>query len=360
MAHVLRSYSRLAIWLAVTGAIPSAVAASRSDYLSDAMNATDVLNQQWYDASKGLYQNLWWNSANALTSLADLASINKDQFLSTANYYLSTSLSAAPKTNGGSFLNTYYDDEGWWAMAWIRAYDVTGNSQYLDTAKTIFKDMITGQGATCGGQWWSKDKQYVASIANELFIEVAASLANRAGNDGTDYRSYAQNELDWFLKSGLINSDNTINDGIDISTCKPTGTVFTYNQGVILGALVEMHKLTNDQSHLDTANRIAGGALAHLVDSNGILTEPGYPGPPDNTSAQFKGVFARNLAELQAVSPNDQYVQFLQKNADSIWKSDRQGDGQIGPDWQGPYYDASMATQSSALDCVIAAAKVSS
>lgn len=360
MAHVTASFPPLALWLAFATGIPSALAASRSDYLSDAMNATDVLNQKWYDASTGLYQNQWWNSANALTSLADLASINKDQFLSTAEYYFSTSLTAAPKTNGGNFLNNYYDDEGWWAMAWIRAYDVTGNSQYLDTAKTIFKDLLTGQNATCGGQWWSKDKGYEASIANELFFEVAASLANRAGNDGTDYQSYAKSELDWFLGSGLINSDNTINDGIVISSCKPNGTVWSYNQGVILGGLVEMHKLTNDQSHLDTANRIAGGALAHLVDSNGILTDPGYPGPPDETAAQFKGVFARNLAELQAASPNDQYVQFLQKNADSIWKSDRQGDGQIGPDWQGPYYTASMATQSSALDCVIAAAMVSS
>jgi len=38
-------------------------------------------------------------------------------------------------------------------MAWIKVYDVTQDAKYLDAAKDIFTDLLTGLGATCGGQW---------------------------------------------------------------------------------------------------------------------------------------------------------------------------------------------------------------
>jgi hypothetical protein len=39
---------------------------------------------------------------------------------------------------GGGFLNNYYDDEGWWALAWIAASDRTGNAHYLNMSGQIF------------------------------------------------------------------------------------------------------------------------------------------------------------------------------------------------------------------------------
>ena len=133
--------------------------------------------QTWYTQSTGLYQTTgWWNSANALTMLADYSLVAH-----TASYttVFSNSFQQAQKTNSG-FLNNYYDDEGWWALAWIAAYDLTHTQQYLDMASSIFTDMSGGWDSTCGGGiWWSKDKTYKNAIANELFLSVAAHLANR-------------------------------------------------------------------------------------------------------------------------------------------------------------------------------------
>src|ERR1700684_309417 len=72
--------------------------------------------QSWYTQSTGLYQTTgWWNSANTLTMLADYSLVALTAIYNTV---FSNSCQQAQKTNSG-FLNNYYDDEGWWALAWI-------------------------------------------------------------------------------------------------------------------------------------------------------------------------------------------------------------------------------------------------
>jgi uncharacterized protein YyaL (SSP411 family) len=109
--------------------------------------------QGWYNSSTGLYTNAgWWNSGNAITVLVDFARISKS---TQYNSLLANTYTAAQKTNPG-FLNKYYDDEGWWALAWIDAFDLTGDQRYLSIAKSIFADMANGWDDTCGGGiWWS-------------------------------------------------------------------------------------------------------------------------------------------------------------------------------------------------------------
>lgn len=359
MVFKTSAISSIALSLAVSQLPSSVFAASRADYTGYAINASDVLNQQWYDQNNGQWQGLWWNSANALTAIADMAALDWNSYGNTAKWYFDNTFRAAKADNNGVWTNHYYDDGGWWAMCWIRAYDLTKEQRYLDAAKDIFQDYLTALGDNCGGVWWSKDREYEASIANELFFETAASLANRVNNPSTDYRKYAEQNLDWFMSAGLVNAKNVITDGITEKNCQAGGAVFTYNQGVILGGLVEMHKLTNNDDHISNAHRIAAGALDYLTDENDILREKEWPGEVDETGAQFKGIFVRKLAELHTASPRDRYADFLRKNADGVWANARAGNGTIGSKWQGPYDPPSMATQSSGLDLFVAAAQVS-
>src|SRR5262249_34532330 len=130
--------------------------------------------QQWYDWSRGLWATTnWWNAANALTVLINYS------ISSGSTDYQPVVENTFDRNASRGFLNHYYDDEGWWALAWIDAYDWTGDPRYLDMARSIFDDMTTGWDTVCdGGIWWNKDRRYKNAIANELFLSVAAHLAN--------------------------------------------------------------------------------------------------------------------------------------------------------------------------------------
>jgi predicted alpha-1,6-mannanase (GH76 family) len=69
---------------------------------------------------------------------------------------------------------------------------------------------------TCGngGIYWDSSRTYINAISNELFLSLAAHLANREPSNKTYYVDWAQKEWEWFFASGLINSGYTINDGL--------------------------------------------------------------------------------------------------------------------------------------------------
>jgi len=335
---------------------------STPSYSQQAADGIKTL-QQWYTQSSGLYATGWWHSANAITVLANYEKVTGD----TSYYSVLSNTFAASQSTNRNFINAYYDDDGWWALTWIDAYDLTGNASYLSMAETIFSNIAKNgwDTTTCGGGiWWSTANGYKNAITNELFLTIAAKLANRStGTVSASYLTWAQTEWAWFKSSGMINSQNLINDGLDSTnskTCVNNGkTTWTYNQGVILGGLVELYKADQDATLLLQAEVIANAAIANLSTSSGILNEPGTLSGSDGP--QFKGIFMRNLMALYGALPNTdtqgaQYKAFAQANANSIWTSAQSGSYGFGGLWQGPFDAADATRQSSALDAIIAAA----
>ncbi|MDE3067578.1 MAG: glycoside hydrolase family 76 protein [Verrucomicrobiota bacterium] len=312
----------------------------------NANTATAVLAlQRWYDTTNGLWNTTgWWNSANCVDALEDDIAANDD------TNYLATLQNTFSLNSGGHFLNYYYDDEGWWANAWIRAYDLTGNAAYLNMAKTMFADLTNGWDGHCnGGLWWSKARTYKNAIPNELFLLTAIRLHQRTPGDGGPgtYFYWATNEWAWFRASGMINGFNLINDGLT-SNCLNNGeTTWTYNQGVILGGLTDLYKATGNANYLSQAEAIANASISHLVSGNGVLQEPCDCGGGD--VPEFKGIFIRNLAYLYDEDHRPAYFNFLFNNAHAVWFSDRNSSNQLGMLWTGPFDAADAARQSSAI-----------
>jgi predicted alpha-1,6-mannanase (GH76 family) len=321
------------------------------DFRGYADSAAAALQQQ-YDVATGLFPSTgWWNAANALTALIDYSLITQ----STA--YVGDIVNTFDKNKTSNFLNDYYDDEGWWALAWIRAYDLTHQAQYLDAAKTIFNDMSGGWDGTCnGGIWWSKAKTYKNAIANELFLEVSVRLHQRTpGDNGAgSFLEWAQREWQWFNNSGMINGDNLVNDGLTSGCVNNGQTAWTYNQGVLIGGLVDLASVSGDNSLVARASAIAQASMTKLVDGNGVLREPCEPSCGGD-GPQFKGVLMRHLGELEARTGDATLRVFIEHNADWIWNANRNGQNQLGLSWSGPFDSADAARQSAALDALNAA-----
>lgn len=130
---------------------------------------------------------------------------------------------------------------------------------------------------------------------------------------------------------------------------------YSYNQGVVLGGLVELNAAAPNQTYLESANNIAKAAIKTLADSNMVIHDFCEPNGCLPDATQFKGIFLRNLQILNRATPNSLYKQVINSCANSIWNSDRNSQNQLGVVWSGPVNAISASTQSSALDALVAA-----
>jgi predicted alpha-1,6-mannanase (GH76 family) len=337
---------------------------SGPDYEAHAAAGIDAL-QRWYCRWTGRWRTTgWWNSANALTTLIGHIERTGDRRHAPVlhkTFHLA-------RWRHRDFVDRFFDDNGWWALAWIAAYDLTHEDRYLDAARVIFARQVTAWDDTCrGGLWWSEDRKYKNAITNELFLSLAAQLHLRTPDTDGSYLTWAQREFDWFHASGMIGPSGLINDGLT-SQCTNNGRpTYTYNQGVILGGLAALHEISGDAAYLELGESIADATLSHLTspaDASppGILVEPGEAKMAQERShgdgSQFKGVFIRNLRDFYRRSPRPAYRDFILRNAESVWDNSRNAQNQFGVCWTGPFDTADASRQSSALDALGAAASV--
>ena len=339
---------------------PAAAEGKGPDYRGAASAGVSVL-QRWYSRRTGLWQSTgWWNSANALTAVIRYSQSTGDQS------YLGVVENTFIRAQRGfirvqrrkpGFINDYFDDNLWWALAWVTACDLTGDERYRAAAQAIFAHSLGGWDDTCGGGlWWNEKRDYKNAITNELFLTLAALLAARVPGK-QEYRDWAARAWEWLLGSGLIGPSGLVNDGLTAACVNNGDTTWTYNQGVIVGGLAVLHDITADGGYLAQAEAIATAALRDLTVPPGILAEPGKQPRRgrDHDHAQFKGIFVRNLYELYLRSPRGEYRDFILANARSLWRNSRNQRNQIGLAWTGPFDRADAARQGSAIDALNAA-----
>ncbi|MEU5026096.1 glycoside hydrolase family 76 protein [Streptomyces milbemycinicus] len=321
----------------------------------------------FYDRQSGRWDPdaPWWQSGNALQALLDyMAKTGSRKYLAEAEHTVEVQRAPLPwwPEGGGEFRADSTDDTGWWALSMVRMYDLTHDRSYLDIARTDeayirgYWDDVCG-----GGVWWDiPGKTYKNAISVELYIKLLASLHNRIPGDKV-YLKRALEAWAWFRDSGMINGDHLVNDGLRTQSgdCSNNGgTTWTYNQGVILGGLAELYRATGDRSLLADARKIADAVIADpSLSPGGIVTEPcEAAGDCNADQVSFKGIFARNLGELDDVLPGHPYRGYLLAQARSAYAHDRDGRDRYGLRWAGPFDGAgvSIGTQDSAVSLLTA------
>ncbi|MET8152139.1 glycoside hydrolase family 76 protein [Actinoplanes sp. NPDC049668] len=354
---------------AVTGANGACTAWARPAN-DRAAAAADALMYA-YRPDTAWWPSSWWNSAVAVTTLMDWmkrTGRTDHRWIVERTFEVNkVAFPAGVKSSDpieGHFISRAIDDAAWWGLAWVRAYDLTGEARYRDEAVTI-ANYVHGfwDTSTCGGGvWWDRERTYKNAVTAGLYVRLAAALHNRLPGD-TAWLNRARTGWNWFAASGMINSAGLVNDGLTRGCANNGQTVHTYNQGLAIGASLEVWRATGDANVLAASRRLADAAMASpVLTRNGILTEScdSPTATCDDNGKQFKGIFMRYLGDLADATGVAGYRAYARTQADSIWAADRDSLNRLGQRWNGQspagYPNArDWRTQASALGALIAA-----
>ncbi|KAJ2971170.1 hypothetical protein NQ176_g7827 [Zarea fungicola] len=214
------------------------------------------------------------------------------------------------------------DDQGFWALTSMMAAEAvfpnppSDTPQWLAGVQAVFNEYVVRwkeENGLCGGglRWqvysFLNGWDYKNSIANGCFFNIAARLARFTGNQ--TYADWANTIYDWEVSQGLITSDYTIYDGIEVNdatkTCQNVHQVqFTYNAGVWLQGAAAMYDFTKN----DTWKAHVDGIFNYTQRTffkNNIIYEPACELVPscDQNMVSFKSYLIRFLAATAQLAP---------------------------------------------------------
>ncbi len=333
----------------------------------------DSVAQERADAAiDSLYSNLWnsatqnfrgaaanyWIYAQTIDVAGMAIARNRAKY---ANYV--SSLYKAQSTRGwheGS--DTYYDDENWMALALTRAYQITqpdpapGENpvNYLNTAESLYADIMgavvkDSSGNFAGIRWhYAQDGRATASNAGPVITGLL--LAKLTGNSA--YRNFAVQAYDfWFNKmvdtsvyrvADFLNSDGSI-----------VWTDWTYDNGLMVGAALQLYTATGNSTYLTQARRFAEYMITHESVSTQygpVLKEVVCGNDCSGDATEFKGIALRYLIDLLAVDgANTSLRNLVDATVASLWYAGRSAQtGLFGIKWEADLPAFDLGTQNSA------------
>jgi predicted alpha-1,6-mannanase (GH76 family) len=315
-----------------------------------AEQAHGLLVGRFWHARRGLFRihathrSLWparwhyWWQAHALDALVDAVD-RRDQAAAEIRERIQTLLHGVRRRNGGRIDNDYYDDMAWMALALLRAEESAGVGT-IGLVRELAAQIRRGWDERHGGVVWRRGDTYTNTPANAPVAVLAARLYQR-DRDPTDL-DWALRINDWLHETLVDGPTGLVWDGVHPETDPgPSRELYTYNQGTVVGASVELHRVTGEAEHLRRAVRTAAATLDRFVrPADGMLPDEG-----DADGGLFKGILARYLGELvreangsdlseDAGSVIDRVTEMLRHNAVALVSAG--GMGPVGPDWARP------------------------
>jgi predicted alpha-1,6-mannanase (GH76 family) len=232
--------------------------------------------------------------------------------------------------NGGAWLNRYYDDIAWLGLALQRAGTLVGRSgpSALPRITHRLHDGWTEGGG--GGIWWRRDDDFKAAPANGP----AAILLARDGQS-----AFAAAITDWMAETLVDPDSGLVRDGVRVA---PDGSIravepyiYTYNQGVYLGACVELVARDGHQRWADRSLALVDAVRHRLAGPDGVL-----PGSGGGDGGLFAGITARYLADAALRVPELAVAtrELVFANAEAVWKGRAEvGGGPVfSAEWRDP------------------------
>ena len=283
----------------------------------------------------------WWQ-AHYLDCLVDAASRNSTK---NRRKRLRKTVRGIRVRNGKFTRNRYYDDKAWLALALHRMGDLEKVPLPKGTKELEF-DIISGIDSTTGVLPWRRGETFFNVPSNGP----GAIMMARPGR-----LDQAAGIVDWIFDN-LINDDGLIMDGIRMRMHGPetVRNIHPYNQGVALGACLEIALALRERVGFGYSETIDGIADADKVDESmrfitrirelvqAIAVHMATPGgvidwdSGDGDGGLFKGILMRYLADVAVRLPADSPANRAAKklaarlvlaSATSVWNHRLEVDG---------------------------------
>jgi predicted alpha-1,6-mannanase (GH76 family) len=288
--------------------------------------------------------NYWWQ-AQVLDCLVD-AYIRSPNPARRA--HVSRFVTGVRCRNGKDWLNDYYDDMAWLALALQRAEQYVGVRRPGAIARlgSALKDGWTEDGG--GGVWWRRRDKYDENFKNVPANGPAAILFARL----KDERAY---ETARWIEANLVDPrTGVVWDGLRVG---PDGGIrrvetptYTYCQGVYLGACLELASWGNDRRSREWAERASRTVTAvatHLTTESSAAPSLVLRGQGGGDGGLFAGILARYLARAALTLPELGHAfepaaflaaELVFGSARAAWnnRGPAPGGPLFGPDWSEP------------------------
>ncbi|KAL1504220.1 hypothetical protein AB1Y20_010629 [Prymnesium parvum] len=334
-----------------------------------------LCQSDWPFACENCYR--WWSAVAAEASI-DLALAAKLPPASAAGGRIAAlveSMWTHAPYNGrwdASARPTWVDDFAWYALAYLRMFDWTGERKWRERSAEIFwwakrygwDTRLAEGGGECGGFFWNlhRDEHYKDSISIVELLHVASRLAASASSatERAEYLEEAEAVWAWLFAfdggRGLLAENGIMSTGAQPEWCCAAtaaasgggGRCFnsrvagmSYNHGILLSSAGLLFNLTARPAFRDAAARLLSSAHANLSDSSGAIADVQRGSRSQSLSCNcsrgfdpgtdffsFKGIFAAHLsyfATTMAASGalsrgmHSQLMSLVQTSSDNAW-----------------------------------------
>jgi len=191
--------------------------------------------------------------------------------------------------NNGSWVNDYYDDMAWLALALERAGRLAGVEKPGALKKLSEQFVNAWVPEDGGGIPWRKQDQFFNAPANGPAAIFLARYDDRLRR--------AQQMADWIDETLIDPETHLVFDGIKAGSM--VRAQYTYCQGVVLGLEAELAVRTDDADHAERVHRLVAAVRDNMT-TDGVIKGAG-----GGDGGLFNGILARYLALVVTALPQN-------------------------------------------------------
>jgi len=316
-----------------------ALSAAQQRYLALAQAGVEQAKQRWWDPRRAWYDArlndreryplaTLWDSVPLFESLDAIAiaqptAANRRalaSFAAGAERYLNRGLRPIPgyspyPGDREADTETWFDDNGWWGIAFVEAYRATAARRYLLDAERALRYIATvGWDSGAGGIWWNTDHPYRAGEALASGTLLATLLYQQT------HSSFALGQARKFLAWGDTSGFSASNELYAGSNLDPTP--IDYVEAPLIYAQAALCRLTGIAGECERAEKLKAIALNRF----GYLLD---------FSPQYDAIYLQWMLALYALDGDPTLYLLAADNARDAHTRAANGEGLYLLSWNG-------------------------